>query len=53
MEIKRTKEETAQFIPELSIRGNKGTVRVDGRDKERVDFELKRQENRHKKSFIV
>jgi hypothetical protein len=51
--IKRNKQESTQFIQELKIKGREGTVRVDGRDRERVDYELKRQEGRHKKSFVL
>lgn len=51
--IKRNKQEATQFIQELNIKGRAGIVKVDGRDKERVDYELKRQEGRQKKSFIV
>ena len=51
--VKRNKQESTQFIQELKIKGREGTVRVDGRDKERVNYELKRQVGRQKKSFVV
>lgn len=52
MEFKRTKKEMTEFLPETKINYGKETVRVDGRDKERVQYELNKPLGRNKK-FIT
>lgn len=53
MEIKRTKKEMAEFLPEVVIKHKGKTTRVDGRDRERVDYESKRPDDRNKKFFLT
>jgi hypothetical protein len=52
MEIKRTKKEMADFLPELVIKHNNKITRIDARDRERVKYECDKPRNKQTKYFL-
>jgi hypothetical protein len=54
-EIQRTNLEKSQFIQEVVFKdkNKKEILRIDGRDKERVDWESKKYVGREKRAYIM
>jgi hypothetical protein len=53
MEIKRTKENALDFIPEVKVKHKGKEIKIDGRDRERVEWEINRPLGHTKKTYRV
>ena len=51
---KRAKKDSASFRQQINIKRNGKTIKVDGDDKERLDYEMRRSTNNWKRrSFLT